>query len=461
MRNTILLLIYLVFVVSMLAEVPNILSYQGRLSYETTGEPVVGTHDVTFRMFVADIGDSLLWEETHSVTLDSSAIYKVMLGSITPFPVDFTEQYWLEIVVDGTIIMTPRYRLSPSPYALRANDADRAVQATTAAIAARALLADSASSVRWDHIEGMPLDFADGTDDAGSYSTTPDGPIDITSGTISIRPRGIRANMLHGMDASDGQILKWSEVDTIWQPAEDLYGEGVSGDGTTGRIAVWADSDSLTSAGIFQDTSGNIGIGTSPGEMKFNVSTIGHDGIEIKAAQPTLRLSKLSHPAWEISSGALAGRLSIYNMETAAYPMVIDSAGNVGIGVSSPDTRLDVAGGIEAQQDITTWGEFYTDRHSSPATAIAYGMVDTDGSLSSGTDNVTVVWNTLNHYYEITIEGEHYNYSEYVAIITICRISGEAVYTKTNSVSDNLIVYMFNPSGVTVQDAFHFVVYKP
>ncbi len=387
------------------ADVPEIISYQGRLTHETTGEPVVGSHDVTFRMFFTETGDSLLWEETHAVTLDSSAIYKVELGSITPFSVDFADQYWIEIVVDGTVIMSPRYRLGASPYALRANDANRAM---TSGIAVRALTAD----------------------------------------------------MLDDMGASDGQVLKWNGGDTTWQPEEDLTGAGISGAGTAGQVALWASSDSLSSADIYQDTSGNIGIGSSFSTMKLGIHAIGHNGLEIWAAQPTIRLSKFTPQAWEISSGALAGRLSIYNCETGAYPVVIDSAGNIGLGVSSPLSKLDVGGEINAQEDITTVGEFYTTRHSSPATAIAYGTVFTDGNLLSGTDNVTAEWDSLNHQYEITIEGEIYQYAFYTTVITVCRSSYEAVYTKTGSESGKLIVYMYNLAGDNVQSAFHFVVYK-
>jgi len=104
-----------------LAEVPQVISYQGRLNDTGTGETVDGTHDITFNLYDSETGiSSPLWTETHRGVTLSDGYFNVFLGSVNPFgsEVDFSEQYWLGVSIDGNPEMAPRFRLSASPYAL-------------------------------------------------------------------------------------------------------------------------------------------------------------------------------------------------------------------------------------------------------------------------------------------------------------------------------------------------------
>ncbi|MBU1148552.1 hypothetical protein KKI23_00510 [Patescibacteria group bacterium] len=86
---------------------------------------------------------------------------------------------------------------------------------------------------------------------------------------------------------------------------------------------------------------------------------------------------------------------------------------------------------------------------------IAYGFVDSDGTLIGGTSNVTTTWDT-NHY-EITIDGEDYYYTEYIAQVTPVT----EYISSVSSLSDNLTVYFNTHAGVAGQQSdFGFVVYK-
>ena len=128
------------------ASVPRVISYQARLS-DDSGEPLEGTYNVTFSIYTEPTGGSPLWMETHTVELDSTGIYDIMLGTITPFPaeLDFSEQYWLGITINGGAELSPRYQLSSSPYTFHAIYADSVDTSRFAYYAEEAIYAYSAS----------------------------------------------------------------------------------------------------------------------------------------------------------------------------------------------------------------------------------------------------------------------------------------------------------------------------
>ncbi len=96
---------------------PKLISYQGRLT-DASGAPITGTHDITFCIYNTETGGTPLWTETHtSVALNAEGLFSVMLGSIVPLSLPFTEPYWLGISVDGGSEIC-RYQLGASPYTL-------------------------------------------------------------------------------------------------------------------------------------------------------------------------------------------------------------------------------------------------------------------------------------------------------------------------------------------------------
>ena len=112
----------MLFVSFVFADVPHLISYQGRLT-DAGGAPITGSRNITFKLYDVASGGIALWSETQTVTLNSEGLYNVMLGSATPFPVsvDFSEQYWLAVEYpSGTEIC--RYQLGASPYALNIAD---------------------------------------------------------------------------------------------------------------------------------------------------------------------------------------------------------------------------------------------------------------------------------------------------------------------------------------------------
>ena len=115
----------ILFVGFIFADVPHLISYQGRLT-DGTGTPLTGSHNIAFSLYTTASGGVAIWSETHGgVTLNSEGLYNVMLGSVTSFPssVDFSQQYWLAVSVDGGGEIC-RYELGASPYALNLSSLD-------------------------------------------------------------------------------------------------------------------------------------------------------------------------------------------------------------------------------------------------------------------------------------------------------------------------------------------------
>ena len=115
----ILLTLSLVLLVStsINADVPDEITYQGRLLYN--GNPVTSATSIVFRLFQASSGGSAVWTETHGlVTPDSNGIYTEVLGVTTAIPDDY-DALWLELVVSGNTL-TPRKKLTSALFVLRA-----------------------------------------------------------------------------------------------------------------------------------------------------------------------------------------------------------------------------------------------------------------------------------------------------------------------------------------------------
>jgi hypothetical protein len=142
-----------------LAQTPTF-TYQGRLN-DTNG-PVTGAVNLTFRIFDAAGGGAQLWQETTNSVAVSNGLFAVELGTVTPIigPVLDGSDRWLEIAVNGTPL-TNRQRITHTPYAVRALNADSAAAAATVAangVGTTSLQDNSVTSIK---IADGSVDLAD------------------------------------------------------------------------------------------------------------------------------------------------------------------------------------------------------------------------------------------------------------------------------------------------------------
>jgi len=114
---------------------------------------------------------------------------------------------------------------------------------------------------------------------------------------------------------------------------------GLSG---TGGWGVGINQDIDSSPYFYVDDNGNIGIGTT------GPATL----LQINGTDPLIRLS--GDPTGEAHTFGLdANGFVIYNQNDSRYDMVIDNSGNVGIGATSPQAKLTLAGDMNFSQ----WGK--------------------------------------------------------------------------------------------------------
>ena len=167
------------------AGVPSLINYQGRLTNDLTGKPVVDTlYEITFRIYDDSIlSTNLFWSEVNIVKT-KQGLFSIILGKNDPVPdtVFSGAVRYLGIDILGQGEVLPRKQIVSTPYAYQALSSDTAQHALT--------IADNSVT---------------------------DAKID--DGSISFADIGINA-------ATTGQVMKW-DVNS-WVARDDETGVNVS-----------------------------------------------------------------------------------------------------------------------------------------------------------------------------------------------------------------------------------------
>jgi hypothetical protein len=116
------------------AAVPHLLSYQGRLT-DSSGSPLNGLYNITFRIYDAETAGNLLWQGTYTSISITKGIFNILLGDVSDTGFNFTnlafdKPYWLEIKVGTDNPMQPRQRITSAGHAIRAEKAERLTDAS-------------------------------------------------------------------------------------------------------------------------------------------------------------------------------------------------------------------------------------------------------------------------------------------------------------------------------------------
>jgi len=178
------------------AQIPHLINYQGKLT-DTDGNPVSdGTYSIVFRIYDADSGGNLLWEETQSI-LAQKGIFSCLLGGVVDLGLPFDKPYWLAIKVGDDEEMTPRQQIASVGYAIRAKQANSATEADTASSASNSDMIDgydttvnaSASKIPILNTNGYIAPFFE-TYDSGWFACSTGGTYTKTHnlGTTKILP---------------------------------------------------------------------------------------------------------------------------------------------------------------------------------------------------------------------------------------------------------------------------------
>jgi len=242
--------------------------------------------------------------------------------------------------------------------------------------------------------------------------------IDGTAATPAIRGTDANTGIFFGTDIigfSEGGV----EAARINADSQFVAAAGTAalpvitttGDLNTGIFFPAADTIAFSEGGVEAmrlDASGRLGIGTTSPSRLLHVQATGTGNVATfqSNAGPNLAFvgTESSGRTYLIGEGLVtAGNFSIYDSTGSAERLVIDSSGNVGIGTSSPSTRLHASGtdtnpvALRLQNTTASTGKAWqitsTNAGSLQLATIAgvadYLTVDSSGNVILGGSTVT------------------------------------------------------------------------
>ena len=394
------------------ASVAPLLQYQGRLLDAPTGEPLAdGDHTMVFRIYSVETEGSALWTETKDVPV-ANGLFSTVLGDTTALDQALFngQALWLGVKVGADPEAAPRQPLLPVPYALglapgaliNADDVSSGTVAQARIDAAIARDAEVTSAIS-GHAGAAGAHHSRYTNsEALSAVLAGDG----TGSTLD-------ADLLDGQDSS--AFVNTTGPDAIsGSSADPILEVNQSGDGygmavyTANSYGVWSEANSPFAA--------VLGFNTGTGMGVYGHSTSNH---------------------------------GVYGYSGTGYG---------GQFYSASGTALQAQGDADVTGNLTVGGSVSGAYNAS--LPLAYGVVNTNGTLASGTSNVSSTWNSTYSRYEIAISGHSYYYSDYVTTVTTFDGCSYANTIRTSSVGGNLLVYFYSSVGAKVQCFFQFVTFK-
>ncbi|NOX18158.1 MAG: hypothetical protein GXO87_07745 [Chlorobi bacterium] len=369
-RLTITLFFLLAFAISISAQTPQTISFQGVATDNSGSNLPDGDYMMIFKLYNAVTGGSSIWSETQNVTV-SGGVFSVILGSIDPITLPFDEQYWLGVKIESDSELEPRIQLTSSPYSFSAGTVEDGAITENKIEDGAVTQAKLAAG-----ITAVPSGTANG-DLSGSYPNP----------TVA----GLQSKPLSSSTPLAGEVLKFDG--TQWAPGTDNAGGG----------SLW----SANGSNLYYND-GNVGIGTN--------NPMG--GLDIySSVLPALRLSGFpGSSAWEILINA--NGLTFYRESVGGHDLVITNDGAVKV------QNNDLIVKHEIQRTSTG------DANLVP---IAYGTIGSDGTIYDGsTDNFSVSHVSTGDFL-ISIVGYTYYYADFVTVATITSVNPGFISTDSVS----------------------------
>ena len=295
------------------AAVDRLLNIQGMV-LTSGGTPATGPYDMTFRLFAAETGGSALWSQTKAQVEVTAGLFDAVIGpvdiALDPYPT-----LWLETVVETETL--PRRPLGAVPYALVAEVANTAK--TAAAITCSGCV--TAAAV------GFP--FAAGTSKGGAAADLDCGSACVSSGEIDAAAIGT-SHLQAGSVGSAQLGVNYASSDSKGGPALAL---SCSGCVTSAHMA-----PSISIAAAFTACTGDqAGCAIKVSDLALVDRNTGWLNVEVPSG---LRVRDATNQAWR-------------PIEAAGITVTGDATvgGKLGVGTSTPQAALSVAGGIQAGDD--------------------------------------------------------------------------------------------------------------
>jgi len=416
------LLLVLVMFPYTVSAFPQEINYQGYLT-DAEGNPFNGSMAMTFRIWDAPGAGTQLWSESHAAVPLVEGIFSVVLGASVPITSEILDgERYLGITVGTDPEMSPRVRMTSSPFAIKAGDADALGGLSSTEFA------PSTHSHSWDDIEDIPSDFADGVDNTGiADETDPTVPSSLKDGVsweeIAGRPSGLDDGDDVGITVeSDPTVPSWVKDGVSWGEISGIppgFVDGVDNTGITTEIDPevggnevnyvprW-NGTALVAGSIYDN--GNIGIGTPTPDQKLHVKGIahfdvgtGHIHMSTPGGWPGMIAFAKNGNRRDIQFYDDVMTIAVSDSELAppnTNGITIGENGSLGVGIGHalPGEKLQVAG------NILTTGNIYMPSNSS--------IYNTDGK-----DVFHTGWRSLFGGYTVINSGYGWESGEPVSIV--------------------------------------------
>ncbi len=350
------------------AAVPHLIRYQGQ-AVDSKGVGLEGPYTLIFRLYDAPTGGTKVWEETQPNVPVSQGYFAVLLGSVKPLDaVDWSKSLWLGVEVDQDpqVLeeLSPRQQMTSVPLAITAEQLSGPITTvggnvgigTTTPGGILHVVAPSGKRIRIEPtsqstvggdtppftIEGMnSLGYASPASTLGVQ-----GPAGSSDGSMpvvviydsSALDKDVGGSLGFGAAFTGSQVFHGATIRARKvSSTNQSYGLYLS-------FETRADDNSSFAERMRITHDGKVGIGTTNPMDKLQVQ----DGaIQVTNSTDGAMVKLISSNAVGYGVGTFSNHnFSVY--VNAVPAITIPPSGNVGIGTTSPQQKLDVAGYVRA-----------------------------------------------------------------------------------------------------------------
>jgi len=197
------------------------LNIQGIVRKSTGANIDDGTYSMTFRLYTTSSGGSNIWSETHDNMDITSGVYGAVLGLINPFTIPFDQPYFLGISVDGGAEVSPRLRLTASPFTFSLIGQSN-IFPSTGTVGLGTISPDTSALMHVKNNTGTSRMTIEGKDTAVIIMKTRTNTTAITFNGSKISIPDL-SGFPQGANLPSGQTIKYNNVPTWRLIEEDIF----------------------------------------------------------------------------------------------------------------------------------------------------------------------------------------------------------------------------------------------